>query len=324
MLDNREKMAYTVGALMYSPAINDKISEMIIEKKVKGRYSLSLCLEDSISDDIVETAEEQVIKTFKELETYKKNNPQWNSYPKIFIRVRKPEQILTIFRRIKEYSTLFTGFIFPKYSLECADEYNSYMKEINKEIEKTIYMMPILESSEIIELNTRSEYLYKLKKKINGVKDMVLNIRVGGNDFCKEFKVRRNYTQSIYDITPVRNILSDILTVFSREYVVSGPVWEYFASKNDEWKTGLAKEIQLDKLNGFIGKTVIHPNQITIVNDNLIVDQSDYEDALEITNWKNSVLAVGKSSSGERMNEVKVHLNWAEKIMILAETYGVK
>ena len=72
MLDNREKMAYTVGALMYSPAINDKISEMIIEKKVKGRYSLSLCLEDSISDDIVETAEEQVIKTFKELETYKK------------------------------------------------------------------------------------------------------------------------------------------------------------------------------------------------------------------------------------------------------------
>lgn len=36
MLDNREKMAYTVGALMYSPAINDKISEMIIEKKLKA------------------------------------------------------------------------------------------------------------------------------------------------------------------------------------------------------------------------------------------------------------------------------------------------
>ena len=26
------------------------------------------------------------------------------------------------------------------------------------------------------------------------------------------------------------------MTVFSRDYVVSGPVWEFFSSDNEEWK----------------------------------------------------------------------------------------
>ena len=61
-----------------------------------------------------------------------------------------------------------------------------------------------------------------------------------------------------------------------------------------------------------------------MVNEGLKVSKEDYEDAKEIVQWKNTELAVGKSNNGQRMNEVKVHLKWAEKIMILAEIYGVK
>lgn len=315
------KEAYTVGALLYSPALNDKIAESIIENKIKGKYSVSLCLEDSISDDSIDKAENQIEKTFKEIyENYSKEL----KLPKIFIRVRRPQQVLSLFKRLEKYQFLLSGFIFPKYSLECADEYNEYMKKINKTSEKPIYMMPILESSEIIELNTRAEYLYKIKEKIDEVSNIVLNIRVGGNDFCKEFNVRRHYDEMIYDITPVENILSDIVTVFSRDYVVSGPVWEYFSGKNEEWKKGLENEIKYDKLNGFIGKTVIHPNQIPVVNECLKVRKSDYEDAENILNWGKNALQVGKSGNGERMNEVKVHKKWAEEIKVLAEIYGVK
>ena len=309
---------------MYSPAINNKIAEMIIEKKIKSNYSICLCLEDSISDDVVEEAEQQIVETFKELQRYIEKDIKKINFPKIFIRVRNPKQVLNIFKKTKECGSLLTGFIFPKYSLKCADEYNLYMNEINKNSERRIYMMPILESSDMIELGTRAEYLTKLKDKIDEIKELVLNVRVGGNDFCKEFSVRRNSKQNIYEIGSVRDVLSDISTIFSREYVVSAPVWEYFAGENDEWKKGLAKEIQLDKLNGFIGKTVIHPNQIEIVNENLKVDRIDYDDAIEIIEWKDEVLAVGKSHTNERMNEVKVHLKWAKKIMILAEIYGVR
>lgn len=319
-----EREAYEVGALLYTPAINDKVFEMIINQKIQENYSLSLCLEDSIDDSTVELAENQVTETLKYPYEYKKNNDLNFNYPKIFVRVRMSSQIKKIFNNIKNFSEIFSGFIIPKYSLENADEYNSSISELNSVGEKTIYMMPILESSDIIKLDTRATYLCKLKEKIDEIREMVLNVRVGGNDFCKEFMTRRNYNQTIYDITPVRNILSDILTVFSREYVVSGPVWEYFASQNNEWKIGLSKEISLDLINGFIGKTVIHPNQVSILNDQMKVSRSDYEDAIEVLSWRDNRLAVGKSYGGERMNEWKVHLKWAEKIKILSEVYGVR
>ncbi|MBM6822944.1 HpcH/HpaI aldolase/citrate lyase family protein [Fusobacterium mortiferum] len=307
---------------MYSPALNDKVVEMIVNKKYNFKYSLALCLEDSICDDMVSIAQKQVIKTLGKIANLKKL--KGISLPKIFIRVREAKQILEIFESLREGTESLTGFLIPKYSLENCDQYNEIISLINKKSNKKIYIMPILESSDIINLDTRIKYLKELKNKIDSIKEYILNIRVGGNDFCKEFRVRRNYKQTIYEITPVRNILSDILTVFSREYVVSGPVWEYFASENDEWKRGLEKEIELDKLNGFIGKTVIHPKQIEVVNEGLKVSKEDYEDAKEIIKWENPELAVGKSHNGQRMNEVKVHFKWAEKIVTLADIYGVK
>ena len=317
-----EKIAYEVGALMYSPALNDKVVEMIVNKKYNFKYSLALCLEDSICDDMVSIAQKQVIKTLGKIANLKKL--KGISLPKIFIRVREAKQILEIFESLREGTESLTGFLIHKYSLENCDQYNEIISLINKKSNKKIYIMPILERSDIINLDTRIKYLKELKNKIDSIKEYILNIRVGGNYFCKEFRVRRNYKQTIYEITPVRNILSDILTVFSREYVVSGPVWEYFASENDEWKRGVEKEIELDKLNGFIGKTVIHPKQIEVVNEGLKVSKEDYEDAKEIIKWENPELAVGKSHNGQRMNEVKVHFKWAEKIVTLADIYGVK
>ena len=197
------------------------------------------------------------------------------------------------------------------------------MKRINGTSSKTFYMMPILESRDIVEYSTRHSVLADIKGKLDSVKDYVLNIRVGGNDFSNEFATRRHYDETIYDILPIAQLLGDILTVFSRDYVVSGPVWEFFSSDNEEWKRGLINELKLDKLNGFIGKTVIHPKQIGIVNEALKVSLKDYEDAKKILNWDESGLQVGKSFAEERMNEVKTHINWAYKMITLAEIYGV-
>ena len=60
---------------------------------------------------------------------------------------------------------------------------------------------------------------------------------------------------------------SDIITVYGMDYVISGPVWEYYAG--DSWKEGMIQEIQEDRLCGFIGKTVIHPSQIPVVKQSL-------------------------------------------------------
>ena len=183
--------------------------------------------------------------------------------------------------------------------------------------------MPILESGTLIDLRTRYDMLYTIKNKLKQVERYVLNIRVGGNDLCKAFGFRRHSDESIHDIQPISSILSDIVTVFGPDYVVSGPVWEYF--NGDNWDKGLRNEIKGDILCGFIGKTVIHPNQIEIVHNAYKVSKKDMQDAQSILHWNmDNASLVSGSQAKERMNEYKTHRIWAEKIAILAKVYGVQ
>lgn len=321
MIKNTE-LKYSIGALMYTPASNKKIADAVIDEKYGKQYSLALCLEDTIADDCVEEAEKQLVYSLQEI--YKRKESRDFYLPKIFIRVRRPEQICRLFDELVDVQEVLCGYIIPKYSVENAIEYNQQIINVNKKSRRKIYMMPILESGNIVDYASRRETLLETKKQIDLVTDYVLNVRVGGNDFSNHFAVRRHYDETIYDILPIANILSDIITVFAREYVVSGPVWEFFSSDNNEWKYGLEKETKLDKLNGFIGKTVIHPKQISIVNEALKVSKKDYQDALSILGWdQTNTLQVGKSIDGERMNEVKTHSNWAMKTIMLAQIYGI-
>ena len=138
------------------------------------------------------------------------------------------------------------------------------------------------------------------------------------------FGLRRKVNQTIYDIGVIRDILSDIINVFSHDYVISGPVWEYFGDSVDAaWADGLRREMKLDFLNGFIGKTAIHPAQLPVIFDGMKVSRSDYEDAQSILAWNRKGYAVAKSSDGSRMNEVKCHTRWAEKINCLGSLYGI-
>ena len=185
------------------------------------------------------------------------------------------------------------------------------------------YMMPILESPVLIHLLDRAQILYQLKEKLDSISQYVLNIRVGGNDLCHRFGFRRHSNETIYHIRPVANIFSDIITVFGMDYVVSGPVFEYYNGKN--WDTGMAKELDEDRLCGFIGKTVIHPSQIRLVNEAYKVPLKDYNDAKAILDWDaSSPSLVAGSIVKERMNEYKTHHNWALRTLLLAEAYGLK
>lgn len=315
------KVKYSVGALLYTPALNGNIADSVISGKLGEKFSMALCLEDTIGSDMVEQAEAQVRETVRRI--YEASQTKALFVPKLFVRVREPEQIPRMYGKLAAYGNVLTGFILPKYSRSNMEAYNTEMRRVCETAGRKLWMMPILESADILDLMTRTELLGSIRESIDSVRDIVLNVRVGGNDFCNQFAARRHYDETIYDILPIAQLLGDILTFFSRDYVVSGPVWEFFSSDNDEWRRGLRRELKRDRLNGFIGKTVIHPKQIPIVNEMLKVTSKDYEDAKAILNWDSSGLQVGKSFGGERMNEVRTHYNWARKTLLLAELYGV-
>ena len=139
--------------------------------------------------------------------------------------------------RFGDAGVLITGFIIPKFSLENADSYISEILSVNERYNRAIYMMPIFESPSMIHLQHRHQILYTLKEKLDAIEPLVLNIRVGGNDLCHVFGFRRHVTQSIHDIRPISDIFSDIITVFGMDYVISGPVWEYYNGSG--WDRGL-------------------------------------------------------------------------------------
>lgn len=312
---------YSVGALLYCPANNQTIISSVIHQKFNAIFSLALCLEDTIHDDYVDQAEEQLISSIREIFSAAQAE---NFYlPKIFIRVRDSKQISRLVQELGFCIEIVTGFIIPKFSLENADTYIRTIGEVNSTSNRNIYVMPIYESTSIIDLRTRYEILYSLKEKLDLIEDLVLNIRVGGNDLCHAFGFRRHVNESIHQIGPIANIFSDILTVYGLDYVISGPVWEYY--NGTEWKKGLEKELVDDRLCGFIGKTVIHPNQIEVVNLSHRVNRKDFEDAKLILGWEDDTASmVSGCSSGERMNEYKTHFNWAQRTIFLAETFGLK
>ncbi len=311
---------YSVCALLYCPANNEHLVNSIINEKFGNHYSLALCLEDTIKDECVKEAEEKLIHSLEQLHRYLHQKRFY--LPKIFIRVRSPKQILDLIERTQSIASIITGFILPKFSLENADSYIENVLSANQTTNHRFYIMPILESPTIINLQNRYALLYALKEKLDKIEELVLNIRVGGNDLCHMFGFRRHSTESIHNILPVSSILSDIITVYGMDYVISGPVWEYY--NGDNWANGLIQELNEDKLCGFIGKTVIHPNQIPIVNNAYKVLPQDLEDAKAILNWDtNSHSLVSSSTNKERMNEYKTHYNWAQKIIYLAEVYGI-
>ena len=84
---------------------------------------------------------------------------------------------------------------------------------------------------------------------------------------------------------------------------------------------GLLREVILDKANGFIGRTVIHPSHVKFVNALMAVTKEEYDDAVMILGNQDG--GVMKGTGANKMNEVRPHTNWAMKIWMRARAYGV-
>lgn len=323
MLNDDFILPYTLAGLLYCPAIKaHEIIKKILVKACPGLRSLTFCLEDAVADEALLLAETNLIEALKEY--------QWQIkakaiFPMLFVRVRSPEHLRSFHRKLDNQSELITGYILPKFDLTNAAAYVGGIEEFNRSGNSPLYMMPILESRSIADIKGRENTLDSIKTILDSIAQNVLNVRVGGNDFCNLYGIRRSVRETIYDIGVVRDILIDIINVFSHDYVVSGPVWEFFGDENTTaWREGLRRELSLDRLNGFIGKTCIHPSQLPVIYDSLKVSRVDLDDAKKILSWSSNELGVEKNVTGSRMNEVKCHKKWAKRIVTLGNIYGTR
>jgi len=331
----RKKLGMAMGAALYIPGSMTNFSSKLTNYHLKNLTSAIICLEDSVSDSELLEAELNVVNEIKLIEQNQQNSLiNINEIPLLFIRIRNVQQLEKIATLLGSTIQIITGFVFPKCTSDNARNFFLCLQDINLQHSIHLYALPILETKEIMYTEFREQELSNLYTIFKQFEELVLTIRVGATDFTSLFSQRRPGNRTIYDLLLITNCLTDILNKFNRKedsFVVSGPVYEYFESQDSfrlfrdatSIESILWNEVQLDVLNGFCGKTCIHPSQIDIVNSAYAVSKELFEDACLIVENRAETNGVLRSSARNKMNEVKPHYSWAMKIIAQAEIYGV-
>lgn len=351
---HKKLIASGLGASLYSPATRPNLAGDVLKNAKKGVASAILCLEDSIPDDKVQEAEANLTKALAELSEVEDKS----DFPLLFIRIRNADHLDVVARQNEKYLDLLTGFVFPKFEdlTGSASEYVFVLNRVNDkrraEGKHELYFMPVLESPQLVYRETRHALLNGVADILASNRDSVLAVRIGATDMASPFGLRRSRDLTIYDVHVVSSAIADIVNTFGRAnkegHVITGAVWEHFTDRerlfkprlrqtpfNDEETAklrhqlilkdldGLIREIELDRANGLLGKTVIHPLHVALVNSMSVVTHEEYSDALDIINQSEHGAGARASSYRNKMNEQKPHYAWAKKTLWRASAFGV-
>ncbi|MFS8203994.1 HpcH/HpaI aldolase/citrate lyase family protein [Streptomyces sp. CWNU-52B] len=340
-------LAAALGATLYSPATRQKLADDIVKQTGQGVVSMVVCLEDSIGDADVTVAEENLVRQFKDLA---ERCPE-TELPLLFIRVRAPEQIPDLVRRLGASVRLLSGFVLPKFTEERGIPFLEALTEAEGVSGRRLFAMPVLESPDLLYRESRVETLAGIFRAVDKYRDRVLALRLGVTDFCSVYGLRRAPDMTAYDVQIVASVIADVVNVLGRAdgtgFTVTGPVWEYFRVQERMFKPqlrsspfspkaqglraaliehdmdGLLREISLDRANGLQGKTCIHPSHVLPVHALSVVSHEEFSDAQDILRPERGGGGVLRSAYTNKMNEVKPHRAWAERTLQRAEVFGV-
>ncbi|CAM5469972.1 MULTISPECIES: HpcH/HpaI aldolase/citrate lyase family protein [Streptomyces] len=340
-------LSAALGATLYSPATRPRLADDIVKQADNGVVSMVLCLEDSIDDADVEPGEENLVRQFADLAARPDAEP-----PLLFIRVRTPEQIPDLVRRLGPAVRLLSGFVLPKFTEERGIPFLEALTAAENSSGRRLFAMPVLESPELLYRESRVETLEGISRAVGKYRDRVLALRLGVTDFCSSYGLRRAPDMTAYDVQIVASVIADVVNMLGRAdgtgFTVTGPVWEYFRLSERMFKPqlrqspflevqavslrekliehamdGLLREISLDQANGLLGKTCIHPSHVLPVHALSVVSHEEFSDAQDILRPERGGGGVLRSAYTNKMNEVKPHRAWAERTLLRAEVFGV-
>ncbi|MGW6721224.1 HpcH/HpaI aldolase/citrate lyase family protein [Streptomyces sp. NPDC054995] len=360
-------LSVALGATLYSPATRPSLADDVLKQAARGVVSMVLCLEDSIDDAEVTDAEANLIRQFAALAARDAaSGPAGRSpgdatgtadaadadIPLLFIRVREPAQITDLVRRLGDSVRMLSGFVLPKFTEERGRHFLEALAEAEAACGRRLFAMPVLESPELLHLETRGDILQGIARSVDKYRDRVLALRLGVTDFCSAYGLRRAPDMTAYDVHIVASVIADVVNVLGRAdgtgFTITGPVWEYFRRQErmfkpqlrrspflegsaEELRTaliehdldGLLREIELDRANGLLGKTCIHPSHVAPVHALSVVSHEEFTDAQDILSPERGGGGVLRSAYTNKMNEVKPHRAWAERTLQRAEVFGV-
>ncbi|MFE1070822.1 HpcH/HpaI aldolase/citrate lyase family protein [Streptomyces sp. NPDC058783] len=340
-------LSAALGATLYSPATRPNLADDILKQGARGLVSMVLCLEDSIDDADVPVGEANLVRQLTDL-----TERSDIDVPLLFIRVRTPEQIPDLVRRLGPSVRLLSGFVLPKFTEERGMPFLEALSAAEASSGHRLFAMPVLESPDLLYRESRVQTLEGIFRAVDKFRDRVLALRLGVTDFCSSYGLRRGPDMTAYDVQIVASVIADVVNMLARAdgtgFTVTGPVWEYFRVQERMFKPqlrqspflegqavelrqkliehsmdGLLREISLDRANGLLGKTCIHPSHVLPVHALSVVSHEEFSDAQDILRPERCGGGVMRSAYTNKMNEVKPHRAWAERTLLRAEVFGV-
>ena len=288
---------WMLGAPLYMPGNRRDIMEIANGEKYSMLRSMIFCTEDAISKSEVDSCVRHIGLC---LQGFRESSSRFR-----FIRARNPE----ILARLLELPDIekVDGFVLPKFT---EDVFNAYFDQLQG---TNFKVMPTLETKEVFDINAMTALRHGLLQE--DIAKRVLMLRIGGNDLMNHLGIRRPRSFTIYE-TPLGNVISQLVTIFKPYgFSLSAPVFEYLDDS-----TTLQKEMQLDLAYGLLGKTAIHPTQVSIIEAAYTVDLEDYEMAQSLSD----IEAPAVFRMHDAMCEVATHQNWATDIINRQRCYGIK
>jgi len=283
-----------LGGTLFVPAIHKDLKKILLYGKYKELKSIVIDFEDSLAQKDLTNALDILVDI---LRVYVKN------FFYLFIRPRDV-YFLEHLLKIKNIDKI-DGFVIPKFSLDNAKLYSDIFTK-NK-----FYWMPSIEGKELF-------YPQKLQELHNILlqhKERIVLVRFGLEDMLRQLKMKRSCDFSIFDYSAPQALLGIFIAMFkSSGFAISGGVYPYF--ENTE---GFIQDLQRDLREGLFSKTIIHPNQIRLVNELYKVDLEELEWAKRVFKSDENVFAHQKS-----MVESLTMLPYAREIIERAKFYGVK
>ncbi|MEY9965389.1 citrate lyase beta subunit [Streptacidiphilus sp. MAP12-16] len=345
-------LSTALGATLYSPATRPRLLDDIRKQAAQGVVSMVLCLEDAIDDCEVADAEANLVRQLPRL--LEQPTPPGMQTPLLFVRVRHPGQITDLAARLGPALGVLSGFVVPKFTEESGLPFLEALEQVRSTTGLRLFAMPVLESPELAHLETRRETLGGIARVLEKYREQILAVRLGVTDLCSAYGLRRPPDLSAYDVQLVASVIGDVVNVLGRSdgtgFTVTGPVWEYFPVQERKFKPqlrsspfevtepptdevrrkliahdldGLIREIELDRANGLLGKTCIHPSHVPAVHALAVPTHEEWSDAADILHQDRTGGGVLRSSYTNKMNEVKPHRAWAQRVMLRASVFGV-
>lgn len=295
---------YHLGASLYMPATRGDIWQIITRQKIADLHSIIICLEDAVLDKEVEFALANLTTLLNTWHAHHTDKGDFER-PLVFVRPRHPAMLKTL----AEYPhiDLIDGFVLPKVDMVSLAQWRYACQTLSDDK----FLMPTLETSLVFGSAHNHELAVAFKE---GFDQEILAIRVGGNDLLACLRMRRLPDVTLYE-SPLGSLIYRLLGVFvPHGFYLSSPVFEYL-DKPALFTQELAKDVAL----GLVGKTVIHPSQITAVNHAFAVSPQEHTQALAVLD--DNAKAVFKKDN--TMLEPATHKAWAKEVLERYRVFGL-